>query len=420
MNRRLTPSSACAWLGVVVALTLTGSVRPASAAEIRMLGAGPLRAALVALAEQFQRETGHVVKIETLPGAEVTRILASDEPADIFMSNNLATVDRLITDGKAADSKTLVGRTGIGVMVRSGAPVPIVATAADIKAAVLAADAVAYNTAPSGQYVEKLFEQMGVAEKIKDKSVRPPNGATTMERVAGGKGAEIGFGLRNEMTPYLDKGLQFVAMLPDDLQNYTRYEAVVLSRSKAADAARAFLRISPRRRRVRNSRRLAWWISAGDGSRSRRWPRRSRRRGTVPRSAESRHRTLRFRQPREVVESPGRCRQLVSAHTRRRRGPERARQTIRTPNRGKASFVRLGIDRPEVDQRVDGQRRIVPVNAAELHTGRAGHILRSLAIANQVTRSRNRQQQSLTCPNTGWRAEGVREVDTSYENDRLL
>jgi molybdate transport system substrate-binding protein len=223
-------------------LVLTGAARPVSAAEIRMLGAGPLRPALVALAEQFQRETGHVVKIETLPGAEVTRILASDEPADIFMGNNLTTVDGLIKDGKAAGPKTLVGRTGIGVMVRKGAPVPVVATTADIKAAVLAADAVAYNTAPSGQFVEKLFEQMGVAEKIKDKSVRPPNGATTMERVAGGKGAEIGFGLRNEMTPYLDKGLQFVAMLPDELQNYTRYEAVVLSRSKASDAARAFLR----------------------------------------------------------------------------------------------------------------------------------------------------------------------------------
>jgi len=237
MNRRLT----CGWLASVAVMVLIGSARPASAAEIRMLGAGPLRPALVALAERFQRETGHVVKIETLPGAEVTKILASDEPADIFMSNNLATVDGLLKDGKAAGSKTLVGRTGIGVMVRKGAPVPVVATAADIKAAVLAADAVAYNTAPSGQFVEKIFEQMGVAEKIKDKSVRPPNGASTMERVAGGKGAEIGFGLRNEMTPYLDKGLQFVAMLPDDLQNYTRYEAVVLSRSKSADAARAFL-----------------------------------------------------------------------------------------------------------------------------------------------------------------------------------
>src|SRR6188508_1185009 len=99
MNRRVSRST-CASLAFVVAIVVTGAARPASAAEIRMLGAGPLRPALVALAEQFKRETGHVVKIETLPGADVTRILASDEPADIFMSNNVATVDLLIKDGK--------------------------------------------------------------------------------------------------------------------------------------------------------------------------------------------------------------------------------------------------------------------------------------------------------------------------------
>jgi ABC-type molybdate transport system substrate-binding protein len=122
MNRRVTRLLS-GWLAPVVVMLLTGPL-PASAAEIRVLGAGPLRPALAALAEKFQRETGHVVKIETLPGAEVTRILASEEPVDIFMSNNVATVDRLIKDGKAAESKTLVGRTGIGVMVRRGAPVP--------------------------------------------------------------------------------------------------------------------------------------------------------------------------------------------------------------------------------------------------------------------------------------------------------
>jgi molybdate transport system substrate-binding protein len=241
MTRCVSRSSACAWLGAVFVIAITANVRPASAAEIRMLGAGPLRPALVALAEQFQRETGHVVKIETLPGAEVTRILASDEPADIYLGGPAA-VDQLVKDGKAADAKTRIGRVGIGIMVRQGAPVPAVATAADVKAAVLAAERVAYNTAPSGMYVQKVFEQMGVSEQIKDKSVRPPNGAQTMERVAGGKGAEIGFGLRNEMSPYLDKGLQFVAMLPDELQNYSYYDAVVLSRAPSADAARAFLR----------------------------------------------------------------------------------------------------------------------------------------------------------------------------------
>jgi ABC-type molybdate transport system substrate-binding protein len=63
-----------------------------------------------------------------------------------------------------------------------------------------------------------------------------------MERVVTGKGAEIGFGLRNEMTPYLDKGLEVVAMLPSDLQNYTEYDAVVLPRTTVPEAAAAFLR----------------------------------------------------------------------------------------------------------------------------------------------------------------------------------
>jgi molybdate transport system substrate-binding protein len=135
-----------------------------------------------------------------------------------------------------------VGRTGIGIMVRRGVPHPKVATAADIKQAVLAADAVAYNTAPSGQQLQKVFDQMGISEQIKDKSTRPPNGAQTMQHMVQGQGNEIGFGLSNEMTPYLDKGLEFVAMLPDDLQTYTTYDAAVLARTRASDAASAFIR----------------------------------------------------------------------------------------------------------------------------------------------------------------------------------
>ena len=181
------------------------------------------------------------MKIEAPRGAELTRILASDEPADILLGTTAA-VDQAVKDGKVAGTPALVGRTGIGVMVRHGVPHPKVATAADIKQAVLAADAVAYNTAPSGQQVQKVFDQMGISEQIKDKSTRPPNGAQTMQHMIQGKGNEIGFGLSYEMTPYLDKGLEFVAMLPDDLQTYTIYDAAVLTRTKSSDAANAFIR----------------------------------------------------------------------------------------------------------------------------------------------------------------------------------
>jgi len=226
---------------VLVGGVLCAGIAPASAAEIRILSTNLFQPGLVELAAQFKRDTGNDVKIEAPRGAELTRILASDEPADIVLGAKAA-VDQAVKDGKVEGAPVSLGRTGIGVMVRRGVPHPKVATAADIKQAVLAADAVAYNTAPSGQQLQKLFDQMGISEQIKDKSTRPPNGAQTMQHMIEGKGNEIGFGLSNEIAPYLDKGLDFVAMLPDDLQTYTSYDAAVLARSASRDVANAFIR----------------------------------------------------------------------------------------------------------------------------------------------------------------------------------
>ena len=217
------------------------AIRSASAAEIRVLTTNVLQPGLVELAERFKQATGNDVKIDVPRGAELSRILASDEAADILLGTTAA-VDQAAKDGKVAGTKALVGRTGIGVMVRHGVPHPAVKTGAEIKQAVLSADAVAYNTAPSGQQVQKIFDQMGIAEQIKEKSTRPPNGAQTMQHMVQGKGNEIGFGLTNEMSPYLDKGLDFVALLPDDLQVYTTYDAAILARTTSKEAADAFVR----------------------------------------------------------------------------------------------------------------------------------------------------------------------------------
>src|SRR5579862_4077881 len=88
----------------------------ASADEIRVLSNNNLQPALVQLAAQFKRETGHDVKLETPAGPELTKILASDEPADILIGT-AAAVDQAEKDGKVAGTKTMVGRVGIGVMV---------------------------------------------------------------------------------------------------------------------------------------------------------------------------------------------------------------------------------------------------------------------------------------------------------------
>jgi molybdate transport system substrate-binding protein len=137
----------------------------------------------------------------------------------------------------------MVGRVGIGVVVRSaGAAVPNISTPDSLKQAALAADAVVYNTAGSGQYVQSMLEKMGVLAQVQPKATRPSNAAQTMERMLQGKGNEIGFGLISEIRPYEEKGIRFVGPLPESLQNYTNYEAIASAGSKSSDAAREFIR----------------------------------------------------------------------------------------------------------------------------------------------------------------------------------
>jgi molybdate transport system substrate-binding protein len=102
---------------------------------------------------------------------------------------------------------------------------------------------VVYNTASTGIYLDKLFGEMGILEQIKPKSTRYANGASVLEHVIKGKGNEIGFGAITEIRMYEPKGLKYVGPLPAEVQNYTHYDAVLMTGATAADAARAVLKI---------------------------------------------------------------------------------------------------------------------------------------------------------------------------------
>ena len=119
---------------------------------------------------------------------------------------------------------------------------PDIKTTDALKAAVLAADSLVYNTASTGIYLENLFNKLGVGEQIKAKTTRHANGEAVMEHVIKGKGKEIGFGAITEIKLYEVKGaLKLVGPLPADVQNYTSYSAALMSNSPSPDAAKAFL-----------------------------------------------------------------------------------------------------------------------------------------------------------------------------------
>ena len=135
----------------------------------------------------------------------------------------------------------MLGRVGAGVVVRSDAPSPEIATTDALKRAMLSADSIVYNTASSGLYLEKLFERIGIAEQIKTKTTRYPNGEDVMNHIIKGRGNELGFGAITEIKLFEPKGLKLVGPLPPDIQNYTSYGAALISNAPSAAAAKAFL-----------------------------------------------------------------------------------------------------------------------------------------------------------------------------------
>lgn len=214
----------------------------AGAAEVKVLSGGAVEPGLHAFAAVAKRETGHDLKIQFNTVPQIAKRLAANEVYDIVIASPAA-IQAAAKDGKVVgDTAVPVGRVGAGIITRTDAPDPAVATVDELRLALLDAESVVYNTASSGLYLDKLFAKMGVLETIKPKTTRYPDGASVMQHVIRSKNKTIGFGAITEIRQYEAKGLKLVGPLPAEVQNYTSYEAAVMSASTQQEAARAVLK----------------------------------------------------------------------------------------------------------------------------------------------------------------------------------
>ncbi|HEY5899894.1 MAG TPA: substrate-binding domain-containing protein, partial [Burkholderiales bacterium] len=106
------------------ALVLSIGLAAAQAADIKVLSGNGARAAIAELGARYQRESGHKVTIDFAVNPEVRKRIQGGEAFDVAILNP-PVLDALIKEGKVrADTRTVIGRAGIGVAVREGAPKP--------------------------------------------------------------------------------------------------------------------------------------------------------------------------------------------------------------------------------------------------------------------------------------------------------
>jgi molybdate transport system substrate-binding protein len=209
-----------------------------TARPLKLLSSMATRELLVALAEQYQRESGRAVATEAAGGVDVAKRIEAGEAADIVVLSKSA-IDKLIAAGKlASGSRIDLVKSGISIAVRAGAPRPDVGSEAAVRAAILAARSLSYSTGPSGVYLEQLFARWGVLESIRSRIVVPPPGTPVGSLVASGK-AELGFQQLSELMSL--PGIEVVGPLPPEIQSLTTFSGALSPRASDVEAARALL-----------------------------------------------------------------------------------------------------------------------------------------------------------------------------------
>jgi len=208
------------------------------AAELKVLSGNGAKAAVRELSSQFERATGNKIELRFEVNADLERKIEAGETFDVAVLNP-PVIDALIKHGKlVAGSRADIGRAGLGLAVRSGAPKPDIGSVEAFKRALLAANAVAYpGKGASGLYFVSLLDRLGIAAPMKSK-LRPMAAEDTVEVVARGDADMVVVASRI----YDVAGVDAVGPIPPELQTRIGFAAGLGASAKEPAAAKALIR----------------------------------------------------------------------------------------------------------------------------------------------------------------------------------
>ena len=173
-------------------------------------------------------------------GALRDRVLAGERPVLVLLSAEaIAAIARRnpIPPGNIA----AVGRTGVGLAAPADHPAPDISTPDALRAALLAAEAVAVadpaRGATAGRHFMAVLDRLGIAEAMRPRLRLVPFG---VEGVAMAGRGEVPLAV-SQATEITDRpGVRLVGLLPDSLQLWTLYQAALL---QDGEDGRALLRL---------------------------------------------------------------------------------------------------------------------------------------------------------------------------------
>lgn len=226
-------------IGALVAMC--GVAQPARGAELDVLCAVGAAAPVMRLAADFEKATGHHVKLTWGAAGDLAGKVQGGQPVDMVILPP-AFLAPLEEKGLARKDGKALASSGIGIGMRADARAPDISTPEAFRAALLSAKKI-YHTdpksTPTGGYYAKITERLGIADQVKVKSnVRSPDAVVSDMVKDTSPGPVLVFVVMSGIR--LTPGAKVVGPLPGDLQNTVTWVAALGAHSKDAAAAAAF------------------------------------------------------------------------------------------------------------------------------------------------------------------------------------
>ena len=223
-----------------LAILLFGQSVAAYAADIHVLCSLGLKSVMEELAPQFERTSGHKVIVEYGLAAQYKQQIETGKDFDLAVLTP-AHIDDLIKQGRmAADSRTVIARTGLGLMIRSGSRKPDVTSTEAFKRALQGAKAIAFaKEGASGVAFVATVEKLGMTAALQPKFKTTGGGEEVNALVLKGD-ADFGVLPLSEILGV--KGAELGGMFPADVQTFITMAGGVNSKAKQGAAARDLLK----------------------------------------------------------------------------------------------------------------------------------------------------------------------------------
>jgi len=225
----------------LLALALAAFAFAARADEVQVAVAANFSAAAQKIAAQFEKDTGHVVKLSFGATGKFYAQIEAGAPFDVLLAADQTTPGKLVTEGKAVP--TTLHTYAIGKLVLWSADPALV----DARGEVLKSDKWKHlsvadaKLAPYGQAAKETLAALKLTDAVQSRVVTAENIGQALQFAQSGN-AELGFvALGQVQPPDGSKAPGSMWLVPDNLYTPIKQDAVVLASSKVGKAATEFV-----------------------------------------------------------------------------------------------------------------------------------------------------------------------------------